>query len=83
MYFIIQTTSCTCFIEKNQIKISEFKVSLQITKPEVSGFYISNTTHTVTAHKTISLALSKVETFPNDMHLKATFQSIQQCIFDS
>lgn len=80
-YFIIQTTSCICFIAKNQIKISDFKVSLQITKPEVSGFYISNATHIVTAQKTLSLSLPEVETFPNDMHLKATFQSIQECIF--
>lgn len=55
---------------KNQNTISEFKVNLQTTKAEVSGFYISNATHIVTAHKTTSLSLPKAETFLNYTHLK-------------
>lgn len=66
---------------KNQNTISQFKVNLQTTKAEVSGFCISNATHVVTAHKTTSLSFLKAETFLNDMHLKIKFQSNQECIF--
>jgi len=79
--FIRKTTSCICFIHKNQIKISKFKVSCksQNLKSEV---FPSAMQHIQSLHiKTISLSLPTVETFPNNIHLQAVFQNIQECIF--